>query len=75
MKQYLELNDLSYDVLGGFIENAAHQDRVTAPFLLGKAAAYTDMVFVLGLITRPRPKSCCCASRFTKVQFTRDYTG
>lgn len=52
MKQYLELNDLSYDVLGGFIENAAHQDRVTAPFLLGKAAAYTDIAFVLDLITR-----------------------
>ena len=47
MKQYLELNDLSYDVLGGFIEEAAHQDRATAPFLLGKAAAY-----VLELITQ-----------------------
>lgn len=52
MKQYLELNDLSYDVLGGFIEEAAHQDRATAPFLLGKAAAYIDVAFVLDLITR-----------------------
>lgn len=52
MKQYLELNDLSYDVLGSFIEEAAHQDRVTAPFLLGKAAAYIDMAFILELITQ-----------------------
>ena len=52
MKQYLELNSLSYDVLGGFIEDAAHQDKRSAPFLLGKAAAYTDVAFVLDLITR-----------------------
>lgn len=52
MKQYLELNDLSYDVLGGFIEEAAHQDREAAFFLLGKAAGYIDMAFVLELITR-----------------------
>ncbi len=52
MKQYLELNDLSYDVLGGFIEEAAHQDRATAPFLLGKAAAYIDVAFILELITQ-----------------------
>jgi hypothetical protein len=52
VKQYLELNNLSYDVLGGFIEEAAHQDRVIAPFLLGKAAAYIDVAFVLDLITR-----------------------
>ena len=52
MKQYLELNDLSYDVLGGFIEEAAHQDKRSTPFLLGKAAAYIDMAFVLDLITR-----------------------
>ncbi len=51
MKRCLELNDLSYDVLGGFIEEAAHQDGTTAPFLLGKAAAYTDVAFVLELIT------------------------
>lgn len=51
MKQYIELNDLSYDVLGGFIEDAAHQDGDSAPFLLGKAAAYTDVAFVLDLIT------------------------
>ena len=38
MKQYLELNDLSYDVLGDFIEDAAHQD--------------IDVAFVLELITR-----------------------
>ena len=56
MKQYLELNDLSYDVLGGFIEETAHQDRVTAPFLLGKAAAYIDIAFVLDLITRAEAK-------------------
>lgn len=52
MKQYLELNDLSYDVLGGFIEEAAHQDGRSMPFLLGKAAGYIDMAFVLDLITR-----------------------
>ena len=52
MKKYLELNDLSYDVLGGFIEEAAHQDKRSMPFLLGKAAGYTDMAFVLELITR-----------------------
>lgn len=52
MKQYLELNSLSYDVLGGFIEDAAHQDGDSAPFLLGKAAAYIDVAFVLELITR-----------------------
>ena len=52
MKQYLELNDLSYDVLSSFIEEAAHQDRATAPFLLGKAAAYIDVAFVLELITQ-----------------------
>lgn len=52
MKQYLELNSLSYDVLGGFIEDAAHQDGDSAPFLLGKAAAYTDIAFVLELITQ-----------------------
>lgn len=52
MKQYLELNDLSYDVLGGFIEDAAHQDKRSVPFLLGKAAAYIDVAYVLELITR-----------------------
>lgn len=52
MKQYLELNDLSYDTLGGFIEEAAHQDGTAAPFFLGKAAGYIDMAFVLELITR-----------------------
>lgn len=52
MKQYLELNDLSYDVLGRFIEEAAHQGGNSTSFLLGKAAAYTDMAFVLDLITR-----------------------
>lgn len=52
MKQYLELNDLSYDVLGGFIEEAAHQDKRSMLFLLGKAAAYTDVAFVLELITQ-----------------------
>lgn len=52
MKQYLELNDLSYDVLGDFIEDAAHQDGDSVPFLLGKAAAYIDVAFVLELITR-----------------------
>lgn len=52
MKKYLELDDLSYDVLGGFIEEAAHQDGWSMPFFLGKAAAYIDMAFVLELITR-----------------------
>lgn len=52
MKQYLELNDLSYDVLGVFIEEAAHQDSDSVPFLLGKAAAYIDVAFVLELITQ-----------------------
>lgn len=52
MKQYLELNDLSYDVLGGFIEEAARQDGDSVPFLLGKAAAYIDVAFVLELITQ-----------------------
>ena len=52
MRQYLELNDLSYDILGGFIEDAAHQDGDSVPFLLGKAAAYIDIAFVLELITR-----------------------
>lgn len=52
MGTYLELNDLSYNVLGGFIEDAAHQDGDSVPFLLGKAAAYTDVAFVLELITQ-----------------------
>lgn len=52
MGTYLELNDISYDVLGGFIENAVHQDSDSVPFLLGKAAAYIDVAFVLKLITR-----------------------
>lgn len=52
MKQYLELNDLSYDVLGGFIEEAACQDSDSVRFLLGKAAAYIDVAFVLELITQ-----------------------
>lgn len=52
MKQYLELNDLSYDVLGGFIEEAARQDSDSVLFLLGKAAAYIDVAFVLELITQ-----------------------
>lgn len=52
MKQYLELNDLSYDVLGGFIEEAAGQDGDSVPFLLGKVAAYIDVAFVLELITQ-----------------------
>lgn len=52
MKQYLELNDLSYDVLGGFIEEVACQDSDSVPFLLGKAAAYIDVAFVLELITQ-----------------------
>ena len=51
MKQYLELNDLSYDALGRFIEEAAHQGGNSTSFLLGKAAAYADMAFILDLIT------------------------
>lgn len=49
---YLELNTLSYDVLGDFIESAAHQDERSAPFLLGKAAAYVEAAYSLGLISR-----------------------
>ena len=60
MKQYLELNDLSYDVLGDFIENAAHQDGDSVPFLLGKAAAYIDVAFVLELITRAEAEELLC---------------
>lgn len=52
MKQSLELNSLSYDILGDFIEDAAHQDRSSVSFLLGKAAAYIDVAFVLELITQ-----------------------
>ena len=52
MKKYLELDDLSYDVLGDFIEEAAHQEGQKIPFFLGKAAGYIDMAFVLELLTR-----------------------
>ena len=52
MEQWLELNNLSYDTLGDFIEEAAHQDGRSMPFLLGKAAAYIDMAFTLELITQ-----------------------
>lgn len=52
MKQCLELNNLSYDTLGSFIEEAAHQDGRSTPFFLGKAAAYIDIAFVLEFITR-----------------------
>ena len=52
MKQYLELDTLSYNVLGNFIESAVLESRESALFLLGKAAAYIDMAFVLELITQ-----------------------
>lgn len=50
MKRYLELNALTYDGLGDFIESAAREED--ASFLLGKAAAYTDMAFVLEQLTQ-----------------------
>ena len=52
MKQYIELNALPYDIRGGFAHQAARQDGDSVPFLLGKAAAYIDIAFVLELITR-----------------------
>ncbi len=47
MKPYLEMDALTYDGLGDFIQGAAYD-----PFLLGKAAAYVDMAFLLDLITQ-----------------------
>ncbi len=50
MKPYLDLDALTYDGLGDFIQAAAYEPD--AVFLLGKAAAYVDMAFVLDLIPR-----------------------
>jgi len=50
VKQYLELDALTYDGLGDFIQSAAYE--ADASFLLGKAAAYVDMAFALDLISR-----------------------
>ncbi len=66
-KQYLELNDLSYDVTGRLHRKKRTSGPVTAPFLLGKAAAYIELASSWSLSLRPRPRNCCCASRFTKV--------
>ncbi len=44
------MNTASYDGLGDFIQAAAYEPD--AAFLLGKAAAYVDMAFVLDLIPR-----------------------
>jgi len=50
VKSYLELDALTYDGLGDFIQSAAHE--ADALFLLGKAAAYVDVAYVLELIAR-----------------------
>lgn len=52
MQRYLELDALSNETLSGFIEEAIQQDETLGFFLLGKAAAYVDVAFVLELITQ-----------------------
>lgn len=52
MQRYLELDTLSKETLSGFIEEAIQQDETLGFFLLGKAAAYADIAFVLELITQ-----------------------
>lgn len=52
MNTYLELDTLSSETLNGFIEEAIQQDETLGFFLLGKAAAYVDVAFVLELITQ-----------------------
>lgn len=51
-RTFLELESLSCKTLDGFIEEAVQQDEPWAFFLLGKAAAYTDVAFVLEQITQ-----------------------
>jgi len=50
VKSYLDLDALTYDGLCNFIQAAACDSDTV--FLLGKAAAYVDMAFVLDLIPR-----------------------
>lgn len=50
MKTFLELDELTYDGIGGFIEEAAHRGGDSSYFL-GKAAAYTDIAYSLGQIS------------------------
>ncbi len=50
MRPYLDLDALTYDGLGDFIQSAASEPD--APFLLGKAAAYVDMAYALDLISQ-----------------------
>lgn len=52
MRTYLELESLSCETLNSFIEEATQQDEPWAYFLLGKAAAYTDVAFVLEQISQ-----------------------
>lgn len=54
MKQYLELDALTYDSLGEFIQSAAYEED--AFFLLGKAAAYIDVAFALEQIIQAEAK-------------------
>lgn len=50
-KEHLDLDTLSYDTLGSFIEDAAHLEGQRVPFILDKAAAYVDAAFALELLT------------------------
>lgn len=52
MQTYLELDALSSETLNGFIKEAIQQNETLGFFLLGKAAAYVDVAFVLELITQ-----------------------
>ena len=66
MKRYLELDALTYDGLGEFLQSAAHE--ADAPFLLGKAAAYIEVAFALDCLSFSEAQELLvCVQLYRKV--------
>lgn len=56
MRQYLELEEMTFDGISVFIENAVNQETVSPLYLLGKAAAYVDAGFSFGELSEPEAR-------------------
>lgn len=51
MALYLEFSDLNYNSISDFIEDSVSEDGISSFYLLGKAAAYTDVAYSLDFLT------------------------
>lgn len=76
MKSYLEFMELTDFSISLFIEEAAHQKEIPPIFLLGKAAGYVDMAYILGRITELQAKELlACIGVYTGVVTHLDAAG